>query len=656
MPLDTRIALTGQPLQLESPVAQFGQLMNVVNAGTQNQLAQMQISAAQRAADEEEGIKNYLAKADLNTAEGQRGLLPFGVKGQAMLKSLAEQRKLQTEEDKAKYEFHIKTLDRAISELTNLTDLPSAFASIDRQIADKSITPQQGAELKTRINNAPDFSTWQNQTITGMLDAKERLGAMAEQQYQAFRTKPAAVAALPPQATATVPINDTRAALMPVPAERSVNAIQLGDGNVVYRVDGKEVPFAVYADAVKGRNQAQGANAAIAAAPGMAPAAAAAPMAPAAAAAPTPPAPAPAPPDMANALALKIQGLQEQRNKLRPFLASKSAKADFDDLGKQIDNLSKGFSVSAGGAYFLPGVGMVERAAAAPAPSDLARLMSERAALVASGAALTDARVVAYDNAITKASAPSAGQPSDVTRLIAERNAAVIAKRPADEIAALNAAIKKATTPAQGTTVNVNAGQKAEDVEFGQFVVNQYKDISARADVATRSLPALDINLKTLEKGFDTGFGTETIAAGAKVLAALGVQNAKDFATDAQTFLANANSAVLQKQLEQKGVQTAADADRITSTGAQLGNTKEANKFILSVAKAQLQRDIAQRKFYSDWREENKTFRGAEDAWYAGPGGASLFDSPILKKYAEPVAGQAESSKAKLDKIFNKTP
>lgn len=613
MPLDTRIALTGQPLQLESPVAQYSQLMSVMNAGTQNQLAQMQMSAAQRAMLEEEGAQNYLADPtnDLTTAAGQRGLLRFGKSGQVVLKSLAEQRKLQTEEDKSNYEFEVKKLDRAISELTNLTDLPSAFASIDRQIAAKSITPQQGAELKTRINNAPDFSTWQNQTITGMLDAKERLGAMADQRYQEFRAKPAAAAALPPQATATVPINDTRAALMPVPAERSVNAIQLGDGNVVYRVDGKDVPFAVYADAVKGRNQAQGANAAIATTPApMAPAAAAAPIAPAAAAAP---APAPAQPDMANALALKIQGLQEERNKLRPFLASKNAKADFDDLGKQIDNLSKGFSVSAGGAYFLPGVGMVERPAAAPAPSD-------------------------------------------VTRLITERNAAVARKAPPDEIAALNAAIKKATTPAQGTTVNVNAGQKAEDVEFGQFVVNQYKDISARADVATRSLPALDINLKTLEKGFDTGFGTETIAAGAKVLAALGVQNAKDFATDSQTFLANANNAVLQKQLEQKGVQTAADADRITSTGAQLGNTKEANKFIISVAKAQLQRDIAQRKFYSDWRTKNETFRGAEDAWYAGPGSASLFDSPILKKYAEPVAGQAEARNAGLDKIFKKAP
>jgi hypothetical protein len=326
---------------------------------------------------------------------------------------------------------------------------------------------------------------------------------------------------------------------------------------------------------------------------------------------------------MANALALKIQGLQDQRNQLEPFLRSSSAKLKYEDLGKQIDNLSKGFSISAGGAYTLPNVGTFERPAAAPTSADITTMKALGYPITQDGfKAFTDAK--RQDRLLT----------------------------PEEE------AQRKRIAKAGASSVSVNAGQKAEDVELGKYVVDQYKDISTRADVATRSLPALDINLKTLEKGFDTGFGTETIAAGAKVLAALGVQNAAQFATDSQTFLANANSAVLQKQLEQKGVQTAADADRITSTGAQLGNTKEANKFILSVAKAQLQRDVAQRKFYSDWRTENKTFKGAEDAWYAGPGGASLFDSPILKKYAEPAAtaGQSEARKTKLDEIFKKAP
>lgn len=196
--------------------------------------------------------------------------------------------------------------------------------------------------------------------------------------------------------------------------------------------------------------------------------------------------------------------------------------------------------------------------------------------------------------------------------------------------------------------VSYGPQEKAEKIEYGKLLIDDFKNIKAQATVATKSLPAIESNLAILDKGFDTGFGTETIAAGARVLGALGVQNAKDFATDAQTFLASANAAVLQRQLEQKGPQTESDAQRITATGAQLGNTKDANKFVLNVAKAQLQRDLKQREFYAAWREKNKTFEGAEDAWYAGDGGKSLFESPVLKKYGvsavDQIPGQSRTA------------
>jgi hypothetical protein len=185
-----------------------------------------------------------------------------------------------------------------------------------------------------------------------------------------------------------------------------------------------------------------------------------------------------------------------------------------------------------------------------------------------------------------------------------------------------------------------NVQEKEEKKEYGKLLVDDFKGVKAQATVAAKSLPAIESNLATLDKGFDTGFGTETIAAGARVLGALGVEKAEDFATNAQTFLASANAAVLQRQLEQKGPQTESDAKRITATGAQLGNTKDANRFILNVAKAQLQRDIEQRAFYAKWRDKNKTLEGAEDAWFAGPGSKSLFESPVLKKYATSAADQ----------------
>lgn len=189
--------------------------------------------------------------------------------------------------------------------------------------------------------------------------------------------------------------------------------------------------------------------------------------------------------------------------------------------------------------------------------------------------------------------------------------------------------------------VKLPESQKAEQSERGKFLAKDfYENISPTARNAQKNLPSITSNLNILDKGFETGFGAETAAAGAKVLAALGVQSAEKFASDSQIFLANANQAVLSKQLEQKGTQTKSDAERIEQTGARLGNTKEANKFILTVAREQLQRDIEQRDFYSKWYGKNKTYDGAEDAWFDGEGSKSLFERPALKQYGVSVSSQ----------------
>jgi hypothetical protein len=227
---------------------------------------------------------------------------------------------------------------------------------------------------------------------------------------------------------------------------------------------------------------------------------------------------------------------------------------------------------------------------------------------------------------------------SPLNKLIMEK-AALLPGDPMHKI--YEARILKEATHAPPVSVSMTQ-EKAEAADYGKFLVDQFKNVSKASDLAQKSMPAIESNLTILGKGFDTGFGTETKAAGAKVLAALGVKDADKYATDAQTFLSNANAAVLQKQLEQKGPQTESDAQRITATGAQLGNTKDANKFVLNVAKAQLQRDIDQRNFYANWRSKAKTLEGAEDAWNAGPGSKSLFERPELKAYINPTSAASQ--------------
>jgi hypothetical protein len=203
---------------------------------------------------------------------------------------------------------------------------------------------------------------------------------------------------------------------------------------------------------------------------------------------------------------------------------------------------------------------------------------------------------------------------------------------------------KKEIAQAGKPVTNItNVQEKAEAGEFGKLLVGQFDAISKQASVAARTLPSIEANLATLNKGLDTGFGTDAKAAGARVLGALGVKDAEKFATDTQTFQSNAISAVLQKQLEQKGPQTESDARRIEQIGAELGKTKDANRFILDLAREQLRRDLDQRNFYTEWKKGpgKGSFNGAEDAWFAGEGGKSLFDRPALKKYAVGAASAA---------------
>jgi len=213
---------------------------------------------------------------------------------------------------------------------------------------------------------------------------------------------------------------------------------------------------------------------------------------------------------------------------------------------------------------------------------------------------------------------------------------------PEEEAQKIRIAVQ-ARPPAPVTNIT-NVQEKAEKGAFGKMLVEQYGDISKAAGLAAKSLPAIEANLGALNAGLSTGFGTDAKKAGARVLGALGVQDAEKFATTAEVFQANAINAVLQKQLEQKGPQTESDARRIEQVGAELAKTKGANEFILSLAKEQLKRDVDQRNFYDNYRRRTGSFDGAEDAWFAGEGGRSLFDRPGLKKFAPGVAAQGAAA------------
>ena len=250
-----------------------------------------------------------------------------------------------------------------------------------------------------------------------------------------------------------------------------------------------------------------------------------------------------------------------------------------------------------------------------------------------------DASMLSASAAMQRANAAATqtrdARVSPLARLIQERDAL-----PEDSPlrATYDAAIKRASegNPPQ-IKIEIPPGEQAEQKGRGEALVIHEKDVRAAAEAARRSSVNLESAQAALDKGFRTGFGTEAKVAAANVLSSVfGMKDASKYATTGQLFNQTIMEQVLARQLQQKGVQTNQDAERIKAAGVQLGNTVKANQFMLDVARAQNERAIAQDKFYRDWLKnpDNKgSLRGAEDAWLEAEGNRSLFDTPALQKY-----------------------
>lgn len=197
--------------------------------------------------------------------------------------------------------------------------------------------------------------------------------------------------------------------------------------------------------------------------------------------------------------------------------------------------------------------------------------------------------------------------------------------------------IRAAGKPQISVNTNMPPLEKKEQQDKGALNVKNFGDLQGAAAAARRE----NALLSGIEKiPLETGALTPANATVSAWIAALGGgEKFKDTASQAQGFTAFAKDLVLQRQLAQKGPQTESDARRLEQTVANLGNTKEANGLITSFSKAVNNRTIAQEKFYRDWWSKKKTYEGADEAWFSGEGGKSLWDDEKLKKYQNQSGG-----------------
>lgn len=101
--INPNIALSVKPLQLENPMNAMAMYSQIQGAQQSNELNRMKMDEYERARQEEEGVRNALARGDikLDTPEGRAGLLQYGKTGLEYGKALTEQQKAVTDRQTA---------------------------------------------------------------------------------------------------------------------------------------------------------------------------------------------------------------------------------------------------------------------------------------------------------------------------------------------------------------------------------------------------------------------------------------------------------------------------------------------------------------------------------------------------------------------------
>ena len=190
MALDPNIALGVRGIELQNPLAQYGQIASIQNAQNQNALAQFQLESAKR----QDMAQNALSAAyqkgvnadtgEINNAmilkslaQGGAGHMIPDVQAK-LFKSQQEQaalKKTNVETTGLEFKQRIDKANKAISDIAALNSPEEAMASIDQHLAKGDIDQQKADLLKGQLAQAPNFGAWQKGMLVNILDAKEKL-------------------------------------------------------------------------------------------------------------------------------------------------------------------------------------------------------------------------------------------------------------------------------------------------------------------------------------------------------------------------------------------------------------------------------------------------------------------------------------------------
>lgn len=185
----------------------------------------------------------------------------------------------------------------------------------------------------------------------------------------------------------------------------------------------------------------------------------------------------------------------------------------------------------------------------------------------------------------------------------------------------------------QQKLVGENAG-KVNDV----WLKSSYTPLIESKGATASTLDSINQTRAAMNAMGGTGWGTETKATAASVLAGLGIggKNAEMYAANAQTFQQAAMTRLQAELAQQKGPQTEGDSTRQQATYAALKNTPQANAYILDSAQAKAERDLMKAKFYESAlpiASKKGDLQEIDREW--NKRAPSLFSMPSMQKWAK---------------------
>lgn len=184
--IDPNIALSGRPLQIESPVNQMAAMAQLQNLQQQQQLNALKMQEAQNATLERNALLQTISAKDfdLNNPTHVQKLLrkaptlgmPYVKEARMAAAEKAKSDREQVQAEHEKFKMRKEQLDFTNTALQNSTNPTLARAHIQQAIDLKYVSPEAGTQMLASVPEDPtEFDAWRANLLSHSMTAKDQL-------------------------------------------------------------------------------------------------------------------------------------------------------------------------------------------------------------------------------------------------------------------------------------------------------------------------------------------------------------------------------------------------------------------------------------------------------------------------------------------------